>query len=243
MTAKAYIFDYGGTLDTNGCHWGRFVWHAYRHQHVPVNWEQFREAYVYAERQLGKYPIIQSSYGFRQTLSVKLRIEMEYLVSQGYWYSAPLEQERLHAAVLENLYALVVEQTARSREVLCQLRGQAPLVLCSNYYGNLAEVLRELHLDNLFEAVVESAVVGIRKPDRRIYQLALDRLEGVDAADVAVVGDSVKNDILPALQLGCRAVWLQGEPWDADSLHTETLAATAVHLAPEVIKDIAELVK
>mgnify|MGYP006902873094 FL=1 len=26
---KGYLFDYGGTLDTAGCHWGRFIWHGY----------------------------------------------------------------------------------------------------------------------------------------------------------------------------------------------------------------------
>ena len=88
---KGYIFDFGGTIDTNGCHWGKFIWHAYERQHVPVSWDEFREAYVYAERQLGRNPIILPTDTFRQTLDKKLRIEMEWLVTQGYWYSAPLE--------------------------------------------------------------------------------------------------------------------------------------------------------
>ena len=42
--SKGYIFDYGGTLDTGGCHWGKAIWHAYERQNVPVEEEQFREA-------------------------------------------------------------------------------------------------------------------------------------------------------------------------------------------------------
>ena len=55
---KGYIFDYGGTLDTCGNHWGKVLWHAYERQQVPVSEEQFREAYVYAERTLGRNPIV-----------------------------------------------------------------------------------------------------------------------------------------------------------------------------------------
>ena len=76
---KGYIFDYGGTLDTGGCHWGKRIWHAYVKCNVPVSEELFREAYVYAERELGRNPIIQPDYTFRKTLDVKLRIEMEYI--------------------------------------------------------------------------------------------------------------------------------------------------------------------
>ena len=34
--ARGLIFDYGGTLDTKGCHWGKVLWHAYEQSHVPV---------------------------------------------------------------------------------------------------------------------------------------------------------------------------------------------------------------
>ena len=66
---KGYIFDYGGTLDTGGHHWGQMLWHAYRQTGVPVTEQRFREAYVEVERFLGKNPVIESNYTFRQTLS------------------------------------------------------------------------------------------------------------------------------------------------------------------------------
>ena len=237
---KGYIFDFGGTLDTNGCHWGKFIWHAYERQHVPVNWEQFREAYIFAEQQLGKNAIILPTDSFRQTLDKKLRIEMERLVTQGYWYSSPLEVERLHAAVLDDLYSRVCEHVTCGREVLLRLKPQYPLVLCSNYYGNLTEVLKEFQLDGLFQDVVESAVVGIRKPDVRIYELALRSLGGVEAAaDVVVVGDSLKNDIRPARQIGCQVIWLKGEPWDSEASDN---SASYSDEADRVITNILDLI-
>ena len=71
---KGYLFDFGGTLDTAGCHWGQMLWHAYQRQQVPVTEEQFREAYVHGERALGRTPIIQSDYTFQKTLELKMRI-------------------------------------------------------------------------------------------------------------------------------------------------------------------------
>ena len=237
---KGYIFDFGGTLDTNGCHWGKFIWHAYERQHVPVNWEQFREAYIFAEQQLGKNAIILPTDSFRQTLDKKLRIEMERLVTQGYWYSSPLEVERLHAAVLDDLYSRVCEHVTCGREVLLRLKPQYPLVLCSNFYGNLTEVLKEFQLDGLFQDVVESAVVGIRKPDVRIYELALRSLGGVEAAaDVVVVGDSLKNDIRPARQIGCQTIWLKGEPWDSEASDN---SASYSEEADRVITNILDII-
>ena len=237
---KGYIFDFGGTLDTNSCHWGKFIWHAYERQHVPVNWEQFREAYIFAEQQLGKNAIILPTDSFRQTLDKKLRIEMERLVTQGYWYSSPLEVERLHAAVLDDLYSRVCEHVTCGREVLLRLKPQYPLVLCSNFYGNLTEVLKEFQLDGLFQDVVESAVVGIRKPDVRIYELALRSLGGVEAAaDVVVVGDSLKNDIRPARQIGCQTIWLKGEPWDSEASDN---SASYSDEADRVITNILDLI-
>ncbi len=46
---KGIIFDYGGTIDSNGKHWAEVLWESYQDQKVPVTKEQFREAYVYAD--------------------------------------------------------------------------------------------------------------------------------------------------------------------------------------------------
>ncbi len=71
---KALIFDYGGTLDTGGNHWGQVLWHAYQRCSVPVSEQQFREAYVQVERLLGSQPVIQPDFTFRQTLATKISL-------------------------------------------------------------------------------------------------------------------------------------------------------------------------
>ena len=218
---KGYIFDFGGTLDTAGCHWGQMLWHAYQRQQIPVSEEQFREAYVYAERTLGRTPIIQSDYSFHKTLEVKIRIEMEYLCTSGAWQADEAEFTRGHKAVLEDVYSKVVEVTSHSREVLSQLAASYPMVLVSNFYGNISHVLEEFHLSECFKDIVESAVVGVRKPDHRIFLLGVEAL-GLKPEECIVVGDSFYKDIEPAKKAGCQAVWFKGEGW-TEQQYDETL--------------------
>lgn len=204
-----YIFDYGGTLDTGGQHWGQVLWHAYERHQVPVTEAQFREAYVHAERTLGRNPIIRPDFTFRQTLETKLLLQLEYF--RGVW---SVECGARYAEVLaDDLYARTVEQTARSLKVLQTLKDQGvPMVLVSNFYGNMPVVLHEFGFDGLFVKVVESAVVGIRKPDPRIFLLGVDAL-GLKPEEVTVVGDSLDKDIIPAHEAGCQTVWFRGEGW------------------------------
>lgn len=219
LSTRAYIFDYGGTLDTGGCHWGRVLWKAWQQAGVPVTEEQFREAYVFAERLLGSQPVIKPDYTFRQTLSEKLRIELAQVGSEAY-----------HDTVLDMVYEQTLRHVAHSREVLQQLHQ--PMVLVSNFYGNMPTVLREFELDQLFIRVIESAMVGVRKPDPRIFMLGVEAL-GLLPEQVVVVGDSIEKDILPARQVGCRTVWLRGEQW--------TNAPVDESLPDLIVKDLKEL--
>lgn len=218
---KGYIFDYGGTIDTGGHHWGKVIWHAYERQQVPVSEAQFREAYVHGERTLGKNPIIQPDFTFRQTLEKKLQLQLEFLHQED--YLSPL---------LDDLYSRTQAETRKSREVLLRLKEQYPMVLVSNFYGNIQTVLREFGLDGVFSQIIESAVVGVRKPDPRIFSLGVEAL-GLKPDEVVVVGDSIDKDIVPARQAGCHTVWFRGEGWTDDPVDES--------LPDRIITDLREL--
>lgn len=232
MDIKGLLFDYGGTLDTEGCHWGKMLWHAYERQHVPVTEAQFREAYIYAERTLGKNPIIQPSYTFHKTLEVKVRIEFEDLTRRGLIDPTAGVSEAYQKAVVDDLYQKVVETTAESGRVLARLKQKYQLALVSNFYGNIHVVLEEFGLADYFSDIIESAVVGVRKPDPRIYEIGVEHL-GLQASEVAVIGDSVKKDIVPAKRIGCKAYWLRGEGWTDEPIDASP--------ADVVISRLAEL--
>lgn len=221
---KGYLFDYGGTLDTGGCHWGKVLWHCYQWVGVPIGEQQFRDAYVHAERTLGSQRVVTPDFTFRQTLQAKVRLQLAWL--------REIDGERYAADIVREAYDVARQHVSHSREVLMQLREATPLVLVSNFYGNMETVLREFNLVGIFLHVVESAVVGIRKPDPRIFALGVTRL-GLQAADVAVVGDSIDKDIVPAKQAGCKTVWLRGEQWTDEPVDE--------HIPDRVIDDLNEL--
>lgn len=238
MDIKGIIFDYGGTLDTAGCHWGQMLWHAYERQQVPVGEQQFRDAYVYGERTLGRNPIIKPDDTFHRTLSTKIRLEMEHLCTMGAWGASENDFKQKHEAVLDDLYAETKRITAHSVEVLRELKKRYPMVLVSNFYGNIACVLREFGFDGLFLDIVESAVVGVRKPDPKIFTLGIETLNRhletpLAPEEILVVGDSFYKDILPARKAGCKTAWFKGEGWTE-----ETYDESVPDL---VINDLSEL--
>lgn len=229
---KGYIFDYGATLDTAGQHWGKVLWHAYERQQVPLNEADFREAYIHGERTLGRTSLIKPDDTFRKTLEIKLRLEFVYLSQQDIWNLDEITSHRLQQAILEDVYAQVVATTAHSREVLERLHEHYPMVLVSNFYGNISVVLKEFKLNHLFSDIVESATVGIRKPDSRIYRLGVERL-GLHPEEVVVVGDSFHKDIEPAHEIGCQTVWFKGESWTEQQYDEQ--------IPDRIITDIAQL--
>lgn len=232
-----YIFDYGGTLDSNGNHWGMVIWHSYEKCNAPVSEEHYRDAYVHAERTLGRERIIMPEFTFYDTLSTKLRIQLQYITDNDLWTIANTDANTLHKLILNDLYSTVKATVVHSRDILQQLAAHHRLALVSNFYGNINTILKEFQLDGLFVSVVESAVVGIRKPDPRIFALGVEAL-GCAPADVTVVGDSLDKDIMPALSLGCKAIWYKGEPWKAASAE-ESEAVKAQNI--RIISDLAEL--
>ena len=224
---RGFIFDYGGTLDTGGQHWGKVIWHAYEHLQVPVSETDFRDAYVHAERTLGKNPIIQPDFTFYKTLETKIRLQLEYLQTS---YITPLTSYIL--PLTSYLYEATVAETSKSREVLLSLKKQYPMVLVSNFYGNIATVLKEFKLDGIFDTIIESAVVGVRKPDPQIFTLGVEAL-GMQPDEVVVVGDSMDKDIIPASKAGCHTVWFKGEGWTNDPVDESP--------AGKVITDLTQL--
>lgn len=86
-----------------------------------------------------------------------------------------------------------------------QERGYRMAILTNNV-REWEEVWRsKLPVDEIFELVVDSAWVGMRKPDPRIYELTIDRLGGLAPEEHLFVDDNELN-IQAARELGLHAV-------------------------------------
>ncbi|MEE1022635.1 MAG: HAD family hydrolase [Muribaculaceae bacterium] len=210
---KGIIFDYGGTIDTGGDHWSEVIWKAYEAEGVGVTKEQFRDAYVFAERELARTRHILPEHNFHDLLLIKMRIELSDLVARRLISEA--DAGRLAGPLARRCYDAARASVERARPVIEALAAEYPLVLVSNFYGNVEAVLEDFDLRRYFRTIVESAVVGVRKPDPKIFALGVEAL-GLRPQEVLVVGDSYKKDIVPAESLGCRVAWIKGKGWTAD---------------------------
>ncbi len=208
---KGIIFDYGGTLDTNSVHWSEVLWDAYVKENIPVTKEQFRECYVYTEREFAKKPLIKPEHNFLELLRIKTDIETQYLVDNNIWKTQEICRRASHEHVALRCYQSVLDVLKVSREIVKALSQRYPLVLVSNFYGNIHTVLHDFRLE-YFKNVIESSVVGVRKPDPMIFQIGIDALN-LCSEEVVVIGDSFSNDIIPANSIGCQTIWMKGKGW------------------------------
>ena len=206
---KALLFDFGGTLDTDGVHWSEKFWDMYQRAQVPLTKSEFERAYVDGERRMTA-DTIHPGDGLLKTLQAQV---MAQFAEARRWSALPAA---LSGALAGQVAALCHEDVRRTveriRPVLEACRSAYRLAIVSNFYGNLETVCRELAVSPLFSALIDSTVVGVRKPTQEIFRRALDRLR-VRAADAAMLGDSYDRDVVPAKELGCTTIWLHARSW------------------------------
>lgn len=234
---KGIIFDYGGTIDTNGIHWGEFIWEQYRKAGVDVSHETYRNAYVYGERYLAKHPIVTSTDTFRTLLEKKIAIQFEYLrtTSQETEFCGTLATR-----IAEECYIKVKETLETTCRVVKELSSRYPTVLVTNFYGNMPVVLEEFNLSEYFICIIESSVVGLRKPDPSLFAMGIEAL-GLVPDVIAVIGDSYRKDIYPASTLGCKTIWIKNICWEEEPLiegHKATYTIRNLEELPKIIEQI-----
>jgi putative hydrolase of the HAD superfamily len=82
------------------------------------------------------------------------------------------------------------------------------LGICTNNVREWEALWRaKLPVDEIFSVVVDSAFVGSRKPEPRIYEITLERL--AVPAQAALMIDDVEVNCIAARDLGMHAVWFR----------------------------------
>jgi HAD superfamily hydrolase (TIGR01509 family) len=193
------LFDLGGTLDGDGVHWATRFREAYGRGGVTIPPSRFDSAFGEADRRIAARDACRDC-GLRELLATQVAEQMEVL---------GLDDPALQSSVVADVYASASASLAQSRQVLASLRPHLSLGIVSNFTGSLERVCLEAGLLPLVGAVVDSARVGVAKPDPEIFRLAARRL-ALAPAECVVVGDSFDRDVVPAKAAGMRAVWLRG---------------------------------
>src|SRR5918996_4404285 len=92
-------------------------------------------------------------------------------------------------------------------ELMRELKGQGyRMALLTNNVREWEPLWRSMMpVDEIFEVIVDSAFVGMRKPEPEIYELTLERIGGVSASECVFVDDTEVN-CDAARELGMTAV-------------------------------------
>lgn len=195
---SAVLLDFGGTLDGEGQHWLDRFYAIYAACEVGVEPPRIKEAFYEADRRLEGDATI-AACGFREMMRRHAQCQLAHLGLAG---------DALVGRLADAFAVPAQEALRRSRAVLGQLQAEGyRLGVVSNFYGNVAALCAEAGLAPMLDVVLDSAIVGLRKPDPRIYLEALARL-GVDPAHAAMVGDSFDRDVRPARSVGMHTFWL-----------------------------------
>jgi putative hydrolase of the HAD superfamily len=191
----AVISDFGGVLTSPLL--GAFV--AFQNS-SGVSLEQLGDAIAGVTRRDSANPLFELETGrmteadFLQKLESQLRTQLEravHLHGFGERYF-----EHLHPN--EQLIGYMRELHSRGYR----------LGICTNNVREWESMWRaKLPVDEIFDVVVDSAFVGTRKPETRIYELTLERL-GV-AADAALLLDDIEVNCIAVRKLGIHAVWFR----------------------------------
>ena len=74
---KGIIFDFGGTIDTNGIHWEKVLFRFYQKAGIEIDENSFHSIYVQVEKMLGRTSIIEANDTLQTTLRKKIELENE----------------------------------------------------------------------------------------------------------------------------------------------------------------------
>jgi FMN phosphatase YigB (HAD superfamily) len=229
MKNKALLFDFGGTLDTNGIHWSEKFWDVYQKFYPELKKQEYEQAYVIAERNISEFPS-KEKMKFKEILTCQVFLQSKMLATFPSLYQTFSNADLLYK-ISDYCYKDVCETIQNSQKILSELKKYYKLGIVSNFYGNLALVCKEFGIYHLFDVIVDSEICGIRKPDPGIFSYALEKLK-LKSSETFVIGDSYERDIAPSKKIGCSTIWLDGRSWKKPD---------EISKADYIIKSLSEL--
>lgn len=180
MAVKAIISDFGGVLtspllDAFGAIYGD----------SGLTFEQLGEAMAHGAEALGANPLFELECG---RISEQRFLD---LLRDGFEARSGQRPE-LHR--FAETYIDALDPNEEMIALMCELAADHRMALLTNNVREWEPLWRaKLPVDEIFETVVDSAFVGMRKPDAEIYELTLSRLDGVAPGECLFIDDTEVN--------------------------------------------------
>jgi putative hydrolase of the HAD superfamily len=216
MDIRAVVFDANGTLvriltDEGMDEIFRSAGHFLTYQGIDLCRQQVRELYfqIMAEQQQAspeKHPEFDAA-GIWRSIIERHQTDFTRNLPAGKLEQMPL----FLAEMCRGISRLRLGLYPHVREVLDALRGRCPLGLVTDAQSTYARgELHKVGLLGYFDPIVVSGDHGYRKPDRRLFQLALDGME-VAAENTLYVGNDMHRDIFGAREAGMKTVMFDSD--------------------------------
>jgi putative hydrolase of the HAD superfamily len=195
--ATVLLFDFGGTLDADGIPWKARFFRLWREEVGELPPDAFDRAFYDADDALvGSLPV-----------ETRLDETVEKVARGLVGRLLPDSDAAVAGRIASRFFGDAAKQLSASAVLLKRLASRYRLGIVSNFYGNLETVCRETGLAPHLSVAIDSARVGYRKPDARIFEAALAKL-GAAPAEALFVGDSLPRDMAGARGIGMPHVWL-----------------------------------
>jgi putative hydrolase of the HAD superfamily len=216
MDIRAVAFDVNGTLvriltDDGADEIFRAAGHYLAYQGIDLCREQVRELYfgIMAEQLHAspeEYPEFDAAGIWRSIIDAH-QTAFTRALPAGKLEQMPLFLAEMCRGISRHRLGLY----PHVREVLDVLRGRYPLALVTDAQSAYARgELHRVGLLGYFDPIVVSGDYGYRKPDRRLFQLALDGM-AMPAKNALYVGNDMHRDIFGARQAGLKTVMFDSD--------------------------------
>jgi HAD superfamily hydrolase (TIGR01549 family) len=201
---ETVLFDFGGTLDSDGVAWKERFHALYRTEGLDLLADAFAPAFYAADDAL--VGALAPTTGLEETVdALTTNLEAE-LARRGGTGHAEIDSARGQRVASRFLSEMSIA-FARNRPVLETLSQRYRLGVVSNFYGNLEGACESSGLAPLFGAMADSQRVGAEKPDPAIFHAALSALHAAPETAV-MVGDSLRRDYEGARRSGLSFIWI-----------------------------------
>lgn len=190
LSVKGILFDFGGTLDAAGVPWKERFRRLFSEFGVTVGPERFDHAFYDADDALVG----------RLSADANLT-ETVHRLAAGVARNLGVPGDRIGREVAENFLRESFHFFRRNRPVLERLSKRFRLGIVSNFYGNLQAVCAEAEIEEFFDPLIDSTVVGVSKPDPKIFRAGFEPWR-LPPERVLFVGDSPNRDMAGAKALG-----------------------------------------
>ena len=197
---SALLFDFGGTLDADGLSWKDRFQCLFEAEGLAGEAARFDPVFYAADDALvGTVP---------ESLSLE---DTVCRVADGVARALRPADASLGVRVAARFLADARACAAANAPVLERLARRFRLGVVSNFYGNLATVCANIKVRQYFGVIVDSARVGLSKPDPRMFVTAVEAL-GIQPSRAIMVGDSLARDMVGARAAGMAHIWLTQAP-------------------------------